>query len=159
MNSYLKDSLEHGAFLTVKNGDRANTMTIGWGMEGISWGRKAFMVLVREQRHTYELLRDAAYFTVSIPHSGDLKEALHYFGTHTGRTEDKYASGLISLKKANAADGYLVEGCAAHFEAKILWRHALSPEEFSDSTIKETVYRGNDYHTLYIGEIISYSEG
>ncbi len=49
-NEYSKEALEQlkkGAFLTVKNDNRVNTMTIGWGNIGIIWNKPIFMVLVR----------------------------------------------------------------------------------------------------------------
>ena len=59
--------IEKGVFLTVKQGDNTNTMTIGWGMLGRIWNRQIFMVLVRYSRYTYELIEKADSFTVSIP--------------------------------------------------------------------------------------------
>jgi flavin reductase (DIM6/NTAB) family NADH-FMN oxidoreductase RutF len=51
--------LPKGAFLTVKDGDRLNTMTIGWGSIGWIWQKPILMVMVRYSRHTYELIDKA----------------------------------------------------------------------------------------------------
>ena len=39
-----------GVFLTVKDGEFINTMTIGWAQTGFVWGRSVMSVLVRQER-------------------------------------------------------------------------------------------------------------
>ena len=60
--------LGKGVLLTTKYGDRVNTMTIGWGMLGIEWGKPVFIALVRESRYTKELLEKNGEFTVNVPY-------------------------------------------------------------------------------------------
>ena len=47
-------AMKKGVLLTTKLGDAVNTMTIGWGMLGIEWGKPIFIALVRESRYTKE---------------------------------------------------------------------------------------------------------
>ena len=64
MNFYenLEDAMKNlttrGAFLTVKNNQGVNTMTISWGYIGFSWNKPYFVAMVRPQRYTYEMRRD-----------------------------------------------------------------------------------------------------
>ena len=51
-----------GAFLTVKSGDRVNTMTIGWGTIGFMWGKPIMTVMVRYSRHTHQLIKTPPIF-------------------------------------------------------------------------------------------------
>lgn len=49
-NEYSSEGLEQlrkGAFLTLKDGDEVNTMTIGWGSISVIWNKPIFMVAVR----------------------------------------------------------------------------------------------------------------
>lgn len=72
--------IEKGAFPTVRAGRRLNTMTIGWATIGFCWRKPILMVAVRDSRHTYTIIEDAADFTVSIP-SGGMQEAIMFCGT------------------------------------------------------------------------------
>ena len=55
MNFYenLEDAMKNlttrGAFLTVKNNQGVNTMTISWGYIGFSWNKPYFVAMVRPQ--------------------------------------------------------------------------------------------------------------
>ena len=151
----ISENLKTGAFLTVKNKDKVNTMTIGWAFEGVIWQKNVFVVLVRESRYTYELLKDAEFFTVSFPKKGTFTEALRYFGTASGRDEDKYKSGLLTLKEASAADGCIVDGCEQNYECRILYRQKLEPGSFDDKTLLSNIYGSADMHAMFIGEILS----
>ena len=79
MNFYenLEDAMKNlttrGAFLTVKNNQGVNTMTISWGYIGFSWNKPYFVAMVRPQRYTYEFLKTAKDYTISIPYSDDMK--------------------------------------------------------------------------------------
>ena len=86
----LNDQLGQGAFLTVRNGDVINTMTIGWGSIGIMWGKPVLMVPVRYSRVTYELLQTADEFTVMVPTNGTMKKELAFAGSKSCREVDKF---------------------------------------------------------------------
>ena len=49
-------AMPKGILLTTKDGDKVNTMTIGWGTIGIQWGRPVFIAFVRDSRYTMEML-------------------------------------------------------------------------------------------------------
>ena len=61
------DKIKSGAFLTVKSGDRLNTMTIGWATFGVVWSKPIMMVAVRSSRHTFGIIEAARDFTVTVP--------------------------------------------------------------------------------------------
>src|SRR6056297_3293056 len=86
----VNDSIAIGAFLTVKDGKKLNTMTIGWGSIGFIWGRPMFTVLVRHSRYTHNLIENTDQFTVSVPLNGQLKKETDYCGSHSGRDVDKF---------------------------------------------------------------------
>jgi len=149
------DSLRtKGAFLTVKSGDKVNTMTIGWGSVGYEWNRPIFTVLVRESRYTYELIEKSDNFTVSIPLSVDLKGALTVCGSKSGRNIDKFVECNLTLEKSKKVDTPIIGECELHYECKIVYKQEMNPELLSKDII-ESAYKTGDYHTLYYGEIVA----
>jgi flavin reductase (DIM6/NTAB) family NADH-FMN oxidoreductase RutF len=91
-----------GAFLTVKEGDRVNTMTISWGNIGFEWRRPIFTALVRKSRYTYDLIEKAESFTVSIPVKDNLKKELGFCGSKSGRDFDKFKECNLELVSSKA---------------------------------------------------------
>ena len=92
-NGYAKEVLEalpKGAFLNVSDGQKDNTMTIGWANLGFMWKKPILTVMVRHSRYTYELIEKADCFTLSLPLSTDLKKELGICGTKSGRNVDKF---------------------------------------------------------------------
>ncbi|NLW24176.1 MAG: flavin reductase family protein [Clostridia bacterium] len=154
-NEYLKEVLEQlpkGAFLTVKNGEQLNTMTIGWGTVGYIWKMPVFMVLVRHSRHTYRLLEEAKEFTISIPLKNDFKKELALCGTKSGRDMDKIKEAKLNLLPAQTMETPIIDGCGRYFECKVVYQQSMEPSLLIPE-IKGTAYKQGDYHVLYYGEI------
>lgn len=147
------EQLPKGAFLTVKSGDRLNTMTIGWGSVGYIWNKPVLMVMVRYSRHTFDLIENAKDFTVSLPLKGQLKEALALCGTKSGRDMDKIKECSLKLKPSNRVDTPVIEDCDLHMECKIVYKHPMDEKQLINE-IKERAYAKGDYHMMYFGEIV-----
>lgn len=155
-NDYSKEALEQlikGAFLTVKDGEEVNTMTIGWGNIGFIWGKPIFMVAVRYSRHTYKLIENSKEFTVSIPLKKDLKKELAYCGTRSGRDVNKFKECNLSIVEGQKISTPIVGECELHYECKVVYQQAMEPATL-DEGIKKRSYPNNDYHVLYFGEIL-----
>jgi flavin reductase (DIM6/NTAB) family NADH-FMN oxidoreductase RutF len=151
-----KETLEQlsgkGAFLTVKSGDKVNTMTIGWGSLSQYWGQEIFIAPIRHSRYTFELLKDADEFTVSIPTKNQLDDALKICGSVSGRNGNKNAG--ITLKPARNIDTPVVDNCDIYYECKILTYSDLK-KDMLDPETQEKWYTNNDMHRLYFGKIIA----
>jgi flavin reductase (DIM6/NTAB) family NADH-FMN oxidoreductase RutF len=143
--------LKNGAFLSVRSGTKINTMTIGWGYAGIMWGKPYFMVMVRPQRYTHELLEQADDFTVSIPFRSDLNKELGICGTKSGRDTDK--SEIVEFTASKTVKSPVVKGCDMYYECKIRFKQLMNGEEFPED-IKSKTYPLKDYHYMYFGEIV-----
>lgn len=137
-----------GGFLTVKHGDKVNTMSVAWGYVGFNWNKPQFVALVRPQRYTHELIEKADSFTISIPY-GTLKEELKICGTKSGRDIDK--AGIVRFIPAKSVDSPVVEGCDRYFECKIQYAGAFDGEKMPEA-IRSAMFKG-DYHSIFIGEI------
>ncbi len=147
------DQIKKGAFLTVKSGDDVNTMTIGWATFGIIWNKPILMVMVRKSRHTFDIIEKGDSFTVSVPVNLNLKKALAYCGTYSGRDVDKFKEMSLTLKKAKSVESPIIKECNYQYECKILFSQGMD-ENNLDLEIKKRNYPIDDYHTLYFGEII-----
>ena len=65
-NSKITEALPKGILLNT-NGDKFNTLVIGWGHLGFIWGRDTFVAFVRESRYTKAQIDKTGEFTISIP--------------------------------------------------------------------------------------------
>jgi len=143
--------IKKGVFLTVKTGERLNTMTIGWATIGFCWQKPIFMIMVRDSRHTFSIIEDADDFTVSIP-ALDMKNAVMYCGTRSGREVDKFKELGLKTKKANQTTSPIIDVPGLHFECRIVHKSAMDPRFLSEDY--DSFYPEKDYHTLYFGEIL-----
>lgn len=144
---------KQGAFLTVKDGDITNTMTISWGNIGFEWNKPIFTVLVRKSRYTYELIENSNEFTVSIPLNNNLKKELAFYGSKSGRDLNKYEQCPVSLEAGKTIKAPIIGDCELHYECKIVYKQEMDPSLLSEE-IKNNSYKNGDYHTIYYGEIV-----
>ncbi|MFD3156449.1 flavin reductase family protein [Haloimpatiens sp. FM7330] len=145
---------KQGAFLTVKDKNgKVNTMTIGWANIGFEWGKPVFTVLVRKQRYTHELIENAQDFTVCIPLDEDMKEALKFCGTKSGRDFDKFEECNLKVENGKKVESPVIGNCGLTYECKIAYKHEMS-SKFLRKDIKDKWYKAEDYHVIYYGEIV-----
>lgn len=144
--------IEKGAFLTVKAGDRLNTMTIGWGTMGICWRKPIFMVAVRNSRHTFSIIEEAQDFTVSLPNVR-MQDELFYCGTKSGRDVDKFTECDLKTAPGQMVKSPIIDIPGLHFECLIVYKNALDPVHLISGY--HDLYPQKDYHTLYFGEIVA----
>lgn len=153
MSKEMLQQLPKGAFLTVKDGDQLNTMTIGWGSIGYMWNKPVFIAMVRYSRHTFDLIEKAQDFTVSYPLNGQLKEALKFCGTKSGRDMDKIKECSLKLSPGNKVNTPIIEDCDLHFECKIIYSQPMDEQQLAKE-IRDRAYPQGDYHMMYFGEIL-----
>lgn len=143
----------NGVFLNV-GGDVPNTMTIGWAAIGNIWNKPVFMALVRKQRHTWKLIRDAGEFSVSVPTKNALRDELRFAGTASGRDCDKFSGHGLTADSAQIVSAPIIKECGIHFECKTLLTQDMTPDEMDPSLVNGT-YRAGDFHTMFFGEIVA----
>jgi flavin reductase (DIM6/NTAB) family NADH-FMN oxidoreductase RutF len=149
----LFEQLKKGAFLTVKQGEKINTMTISCGSMGFLWTKPMFTVMVRYSRYTHELIKNANSFTVSFPLSGQLKNELNICGTKSGKDTNKIDECKFTLKEGSLANTVIIDECDLHLECKIVYKQPVDKNMICKK-IRECIYSNEDYHVLYFGEII-----
>jgi len=143
-----------GAFLTVKHGEKVNTMTISWGDIGYQWNKPIFTVLVRKSRYTHEFLEKNRNFTVSVPIDSEFEKALVFCGTKSGKDVDKIEKCQLSLEAGKNIDVPVIGNCGFVYECKVVYKQDMDLN-LIDESIKKSAYPDEDIHTMYFGEIVA----
>lgn len=141
------------ALVSAERDGKVNTMTIAWGGVGVLWNRNVAMVFIRDSRYTKEFIDHADGFSVTF-FSGKEKNALQYLGRVSGRTEDKIKNTGFTVDYADGIP-YIDEGNFVLVCRKIAVTR-LEDDSFLDPEIKTQFYKDEDYHNLYIGEIVEF---
>ncbi len=139
------------ALVTAKNGDKTNMMTASWGGVGIMWNKPVAFTFIRPQRFTFGMLESEEYFSLSF-FDEDFREALRFCGTKSGRDFDK-------IKETGLTVCY--DGEVPYFkEAKLslicrkMYSQFLNKESIVDTDTVLKQYGDDDYHKMYISEIV-----
>lgn len=130
---------------------RTNAMTASWGTLGVLWQRNVAIVFIRPQRYTYELVEAADTFSLNF-FEPDRHKMLEYFGSASGRDEDKIAKAGLTVEHRDNAP-YFSEAKASILCRK-LYAQPLREELFIDKEPIRQNYPLKDFHTLYVGEVV-----
>lgn len=138
--------------ITAEKDGLVNTMTASWGGVGILFGKPVAYIFVRPQRYTKEFIDSSTHFSLSVLPE-QYRKQLNYFGTVSGRTEDKIKNSNLSIEREDGvpyfSDAKLVMVC------KKLFAQSVEESAFLDPSLIERWYKDKDFHTLYIAEIES----
>ena len=138
------------ALLTAGSKDSFNAMTVSWGAMGEIWGKASMFVFVRPQRYTHDFCESSDLFTVSC-FNGNNKDELTFFGRNSGRDCDKFSQ--TGLTAVSDGDHVYCKEAEYVFICRKTAKTVLQPENFTDSSIA-SFYPSNDYHDIYVGEIV-----
>lgn len=131
-----------------------NAMTISWGSLGVLWNKPIVQVFVRPQRYTREFIDAFPTFTLTLFRNA-YRPALQLLGTKSGRDGDKIAeSGLTPEPSSRVAAPSFAEA-ELIIEARKLFSQKMEASAFHDPSLIPANYAGNDFHTLYFGEILA----
>lgn len=146
-----------GMALSVGTPERMNAMTIGWGGLGTLWklDNPVITVYIRDDRYTRELLDANEYFTLTAFSDADRKRANNYFGTRSGRTEDKMKGSGFTVRFTDAGNPFFDEGRLV-LECRKIYSAPFSPVGFGDIPKGNTPKDGyGERFIIYIGEIMN----
>ena len=125
---------------------KANAMTVSWGGMGVLWGKNVAFVFIRPTRYTKEFIDRADKLTLSV-FTEEHRKMMRYFGTVSGRDEDKLAKSGLTVRHEN---GYTTFAEArVTMECRKLYAQALQSDCFLDKSCDEKWY-DDDYHTMYV---------
>lgn len=138
--------------ITAGTIDKCNMMTAAWGGFGVMWHKNICTIFVRPNRYTKALIDENDYFTISF-YGAEHKKMLNYCGTISGKDVDKVTeTGLTPVETKNGAVYF--EEAVLVIECKKIYYQQINNHNFLDSAI-EKQYPKKDYHTMYMGEIIT----
>ena len=129
-----------------------NTMTASWGGWGHLWNRDVAFIFVRPQRYTFGYTEDNETFTLSF-FEAEYRDALQYCGTHSGRNVDKVEQTGLTPAVGKTGAVYFEEARLV-LECRKLYAQDLNASSFIDTDIREDVYAADDFHRMYVGEIV-----
>ena len=154
MEQMMDNFYTSGAFFTVGDMDKKNSMTISWGTIGFMWRKPIFMAMIRESRYSNEFLDLGETYTVSVPYDKNMKEALGICGSKSGRDTDKEKVANLTYVKGRSVKTPVVEGCQKYYECKIVFKQEMDLENMPED-MKKAFYPENETkHILYFGEIV-----
>lgn len=145
-----------GMALAVGNKEKMNAMAIGWGGLGVLWKRNnpVVTVYIREDRYTRELLETNAYFTLTaFPEK--YQKAVNYFGTHSGRIEDKMKGSGLTVRFTDLGNPTFDEGRLI-LECRKIYAAPFSSFGFGNEPQGNVPKDGTgERFVIYIGEIVN----
>ena len=156
------EALPRGILLNTQ-GEKFNSMVIGWGHLGVIWNVPTFAVYVRESRYTKAQLDRAGEFTISVPLGKPDAKINRVCGSLSGRNVDKQQEAGLTLVPGELVRTPAVLEYPLTLECKVLYAQkqelSLLPEG-----IRTVMYPANvdgthpmanrDPHTAYIGQIV-----
>ena len=140
------------ALVTSGSRESFNTMTVSWGGVGIMWNKPVTFTFIRPQRYTFGFLEKNGFFTMSF-FDESYRKALQICGTKSGRDIDK-------VKETGLTPAFTDDGVPYFEEARLvlvckkLYAQDLNEESIIEEAVKSN-YSGDDYHRMYVSEIVS----
>jgi len=137
--------------ITAGDGENCNTMTASWGGVGVLWQAPVATCYIRPQRYTKKFMDEQDYFTLTF-FGEEYREALKLCGTKSGRDVDKVKECGFTVKTAECGAPYF-EQAELVIVCRKRYVQDFDPNAIPDD-VKEKQYPNEDYHTMYIGEIV-----
>ena len=161
----IMEELPKGILVNTKNGNKTDSMTIGWGQIGIEWGKLFFTTYIRHGRFTHKQIESTKEFTVSIPleRTPEIAKAIGYLGTTSGEKIDKLAECNLTVIDGIKVNSPAIKEIPLTIECKVIYSqeqdHDNIPTELKNKFYPQdkpsSEPRANmDYHTVYYGEIV-----
>lgn len=149
----LQKALSEQGLLITSGKTPPNVMSTHWGSVGYFFNRWVFVLPVRNNKLSHEIIEQTQEFSVSVPYK-DLRNTISKADIISGRQANKFVELHLHPIKAQKINSYIVGDCGLHLECKVIHtaniaRNNISPE------INNQLYSNKDYHTMYYGEIVA----
>ena len=155
-------ALPKGILLST-DGDKYNSMVIGWGHLGVLWGKPTFHVYVRQGRYTKGQLDKTGEFTVSVPLEKADPAINRICGFHSGFDIDKAKEASLQLEEPLITHTPGVRQYPLTLECRVLYSQdqdlSRIPADIREKMYPQDVPGTNpmanrDFHTMYVGEVL-----
>ena len=147
-------AIPKGVLLNTE-GDKFNSMVIGWGHLGVLWGIDTFVVYVRQSRYTRSQIEKTKEFTISVPLDGKaIPEITRVCGTLSGRDIDKADYLTVVEPSVNHTPG--VKEYPLTIECEVIYQQDQVLADMTPEVIDHCYPSRDpgDYHTMFIGKIV-----
>ena len=138
--------------ITAGTVEKHNAMTASWGNLGVLWHKPVATVYVRPQRFTKTFLDKEDFFTISF-YDESKKDALLFYGQNSGKDIDKDSKTNFVAKSFDRSVAF--EEADLVFVCKKTFCDQMNPNKILNKTIIKDIYENNDFHYIYIGEIVA----
>lgn len=132
--------------------EKANAMTANWGGFGYLWNREIVFCFVRPERYTFELLEENRFFTMNF-FDPAFKPALDYFGTVSGREQNKITKHPELEPKYSELGNLFFDSAKLVLECRKIYAHPLAADSILEEDVR-SFYQEQNLHVQYIGEIL-----
>lgn len=151
----INKAIKPGVLLN-SNGDKFNSMVIGWGHLGVLWSINTFCVYVRQSRYTKSQIDKTNTFTISVP-MGEEKypEIFRVCGSLSGRDVNK--ADYVTLEEPNINGVPGIKEYPLTIECEVIYSQDQDLSKLSKDLLDryyENDVDNDDYHTLYVGKIV-----
>ena len=138
--------------VTAGNPEGLNTMTVSWGGVGIMWNKPVTFTFIRPTRYTFEFLERNDLFTICF-FDESYREALSFCGSKSGRNVNKVEeTGLTPMCTDEGT--HCFEQARMVLVCKKLYAQFLNEESVLGGEPVLKQYNGDEYHKMYISEIL-----
>ena len=151
----IAQTLQSGVFLTTKNGEKVNSMVIGWGHIGRFWEKPVFVAYVRNCRYTREMLDANPEFTVNVPVNGFDRKAFSICGSRSGRDMDKIAEAGLTLVEPEVVSVPAIREYPLTLECKVIYRQEQDLSRLPEDIRRKFYSIETEDHICYYGEIVA----
>ena len=158
--------MKKGILLNTKNGEKVNSMAIGWGQVGIEWGKLFFTSYIRHGRFTHAQIEATKEYTVSIPtdRTPEIAKAIAYCGSRTGKNINKLKDMNLTVLDGINVNSPAIKEIPLTVECKVIYQQEQEANNIPENIIKscypsdvssENPMANRDFHTVYYGEIVN----
>lgn len=139
----------NGVFVTCGR-KTPNIMVAHWGTLGKLWGKNVFMLPIKSNKYSYQIVTQTKSFALNVPTSRDMRSELAMCDTISGFKCNKFETLNLHPKRARSIDAYVLGECGLIAECKVI--ATIAPE--SIDALESGLFPPSAAHTLFVGEIV-----
>jgi flavin reductase (DIM6/NTAB) family NADH-FMN oxidoreductase RutF len=139
---------EEWMLISAGDENKHNMMTASWGGLGVLWEKDVATVYIRPTRYTVNFVEQQEYFALNF--FGKNKAPHKIGGSKSGRDIDKAKAAGLTPVFDNGAVYY--EEAELVIICKKLYFSEFNNKNLLDANIEN--FYDNDYHKIFIGEIV-----
>jgi len=132
-----------------------NAMTASWGGFGVMFSKDIAWCVIRPQRHTKKFVDNNDCFTLTFFDKKYQDSLANIYGKISGSNTDKDALSNFTPIETGVPNTVSYKEARITIVCKKLLENPITESSFCDKSIINTWYPEKDFHTLYMGEIIS----